>query len=189
MKPQYLILQFRNEKHKKEYSKGEVTIVWQSGLCIHSGNCVRGLLLVFNSSAHPWIIPGGATTEEIISQVKKCPSGALNYYQNNSLTASETNTAAVKNPIVNNTMNSRFEMEINGDFAFVEYRFYKDDIALMHTFVPEPERNKGFAAALAKFSLEYVKDQKLKLLLYCPTIAKYIKLHPEYEILVDKQYR
>ena len=25
----------------KEYSNGEVTIVWQSGKCIHSANCVK----------------------------------------------------------------------------------------------------------------------------------------------------
>jgi predicted GNAT family acetyltransferase len=53
--------------------------------------------------------------------------------------------------IINNTKLSRFETEINGEFAYVEYRFYKGDIALMHTFVPEADRNKGIASALAKF--------------------------------------
>ena len=91
-------------------------------------------------------------------------------------------------PIINNKKLSRFETEINGEFAYVEYRFYKDDIALMHTFVPESARGKGVSSALAKFSLEYVKEQKLKLLVYCPFIAKYIKQHPEYEPLIDKQY-
>jgi uncharacterized Fe-S cluster protein YjdI len=67
---------------KKEYTNGEVTIVWQNKLCQHSGNCVRGLPGVFNNRANPWINAAGATTEEIISQVKKCPSGALTYYRN-----------------------------------------------------------------------------------------------------------
>ena len=66
----------------KEYTNGEVTIVWQNELCIHSGNCVRGLPAVFNTKASPWINAEGATTEEIINQVKKCPSGALSYYLN-----------------------------------------------------------------------------------------------------------
>ncbi len=30
----------------------------------------------------PWITPEGATTEQIIDQIKKCPSGALSYYLN-----------------------------------------------------------------------------------------------------------
>jgi predicted GNAT family acetyltransferase len=92
-------------------------------------------------------------------------------------------------PIINNTERSRFETEINGEFAYVEYRFYNDDIALMHTFVPESARGKGISSALAKFALEYVKEKKLKLIVYCPFIAKYIEQHREYEPLIDKQYR
>ncbi|MCE3225962.1 MAG: (4Fe-4S)-binding protein [Bacteroidetes bacterium] len=67
---------------KKEYSNGEVTIVWQSGLCIHSGNCVKNLPGVFKPKEKPWITPENASTEEIIAAVKKCPSGALSFYMN-----------------------------------------------------------------------------------------------------------
>lgn len=94
-----------------------------------------------------------------------------------------------QNPIINNTKLSRFETEINGEFGYVDYRFYKGDIALMHTFVPESARGKGISSGLAKFVLEYVKEKNLGLIVYCPFIAKYIKLHPEYESLIDKQYR
>jgi uncharacterized Fe-S cluster protein YjdI len=66
----------------KEYSNGEVTIVWKNALCIHSGNCVRGLHEVFNSKVNPWINAAGAPTDKIIEQVKKCPSGALSFYMN-----------------------------------------------------------------------------------------------------------
>jgi uncharacterized Fe-S cluster protein YjdI len=31
----------------------------------------------------PWIAPEGSTTEKIIAQVKRCPSGALSYFMNN----------------------------------------------------------------------------------------------------------
>lgn len=68
------------EKHT--YTNGEVTIVWQPKLCIHSGNCVRGLPAVFNNRERPWIKPEGADTEAIIEQVKKCPSGALTFILN-----------------------------------------------------------------------------------------------------------
>jgi hypothetical protein len=37
---------------------------------------------VFDPRKRPWITPEGSTTEKIIEQVKKCPSGALSYYQN-----------------------------------------------------------------------------------------------------------
>ena len=65
-----------------KYSNGVVTIVWQPVLCIHSGNCVRGLPEVFKPREKPWITPEGSTTEKIIAQVKKCPSGALRYFMN-----------------------------------------------------------------------------------------------------------
>jgi uncharacterized Fe-S cluster protein YjdI len=67
---------------KLHYTNGEVTIVWQPKLCQHSANCVRGLPSVFNSREKPWIKPDGATTEQIIEQVKKCPSGALSFFLN-----------------------------------------------------------------------------------------------------------
>jgi uncharacterized Fe-S cluster protein YjdI len=67
---------------KKEYSNGEVTVVWQPKVCIHSGICFRGLPSVFQPRVRPWIKIDAATTEEIINQVKACPSGALSYYMN-----------------------------------------------------------------------------------------------------------
>ncbi len=66
----------------KEYSNGEVTVVWQPDLCIHSGICVRGLSSVFDVKKRPWINIEGADTDAIIAQVKKCPSGALSYFMN-----------------------------------------------------------------------------------------------------------
>jgi len=37
---------------------------------------------VFNPNEKPWIKMDGASTERIIEQVKKCPSGALSYFMN-----------------------------------------------------------------------------------------------------------
>lgn len=69
----------------KEYTNGEVTIVWQPHVCIHSRICwsvATGLPEVFQPAQRPWIKPEGASTEHIVEQVKKCPSGALSYYMN-----------------------------------------------------------------------------------------------------------
>jgi uncharacterized Fe-S cluster protein YjdI len=62
---------------RKEYSNGEVTIVWKPGLCQHSGICVKTLPKVYNKNERPWIKPENASTLEIIAQVARCPSGAL----------------------------------------------------------------------------------------------------------------
>jgi len=67
----------------KEYTNGEVTVVWKPALCIHSKNCVTGLPTVFDFNARPWVNAQGATTEQIVKQVQQCPSGALSYVMKN----------------------------------------------------------------------------------------------------------
>lgn len=62
---------------KKEYSNGEVTVVWQSGKCAHAGKCVKNLASVFRPKEQPWIQLENASSEEIIRAVGQCPSGAL----------------------------------------------------------------------------------------------------------------
>ncbi|MFN0032312.1 MAG: (4Fe-4S)-binding protein [Flavobacteriales bacterium] len=74
---------------KKEYTNGEVTITWQPKLCIHSGVCVRGLPAVFTPKDAPWIKTDKATTNELVEQVKLCPSGALTYSMNDTSGDSE----------------------------------------------------------------------------------------------------
>ena len=66
----------------KEYSNGEVTIVWKNALCIHSANCVKNNPDVFHPKEKPWILPENSTTNKIIETINKCPSGALTYYKN-----------------------------------------------------------------------------------------------------------
>jgi uncharacterized Fe-S cluster protein YjdI len=67
---------------KKEYSNGELTVVWEPAKCIHSEVCVHTLPKVYDPKAKPWINVDNATTEELKAQIKQCPSGALSYYMN-----------------------------------------------------------------------------------------------------------
>lgn len=60
-----------------EYTNGDVTILWKPSLCVHAGTCVRMLPKVYNPKERPWLKPENATTEELIEQISKCPSGAL----------------------------------------------------------------------------------------------------------------
>jgi len=65
-----------------KYTNREGTVVWKPKICQHSTICWKGLIQVFNPKEKPWIKMDGATTERIIEQVKKCPSGALSYFMN-----------------------------------------------------------------------------------------------------------
>jgi len=66
----------------KKYSNGVVTVVWKPHLCQHSTICFNGLPQVFDPRNRPWVQPEGAGTDDIIAQVKKCPSGALSFLFN-----------------------------------------------------------------------------------------------------------
>ena len=65
------------DQNIKEYSNGEVTALWDASKCIHSANCVKNLPEVFKPKEKPWVQMENSTSENIISTVNKCPSGAL----------------------------------------------------------------------------------------------------------------
>lgn len=83
----------------KTYTNGEVTIVWKPELCIHSRACVRGLPDVFRPSERPWVRPENGTTEQLIAQVRKCPSGALSIQEESTNQQIDRQMENVKNTI------------------------------------------------------------------------------------------
>jgi uncharacterized Fe-S cluster protein YjdI len=62
---------------RKSFVGDAVTISFDGDVCEHSGNCVRGLAAVFDTTKKPWINADGASAEDVIAQVARCPSGAL----------------------------------------------------------------------------------------------------------------
>lgn len=66
----------------REYTNGEITVVWKPTACIHSTRCWKGLFTVFNPKARPWVNMAGASTQAIMAQVDNCPSGALSWRKN-----------------------------------------------------------------------------------------------------------
>lgn len=63
----------------KQYSNGELTVIWKPRKCIHSEVCVKTLPGVYHPGEKPWITPENANTRELQAQIDKCPSGALSY--------------------------------------------------------------------------------------------------------------
>lgn len=76
----------------KEYTKGDITVVWQAGKCIHSEICFHGLSDVFDPKARPWVNVDGASSEQIVEQIKRCPSGALSFYKNDEKGSEQSST-------------------------------------------------------------------------------------------------
>ena len=89
----------------------------------------------------------------------------------------------------NNEKTQRFEIHEAGELAYLEYRYFKNDIALMHTFVPEVLEGRGIASTLAHYALEWAKEHQNPAIVYCPFVAAYLKKHTEYNNIIDKNYR
>jgi uncharacterized Fe-S cluster protein YjdI len=65
------------EKRLQVYEAPGVTVTFDPNICQHTGICLRGLPAVFDVTRKRWIRPELASPEEVIAQVGRCPSGAL----------------------------------------------------------------------------------------------------------------
>ncbi len=90
--------------------------------------------------------------------------------------------------ITNNEELQQFEYRTDNELATLTYKFYKKDIAFMHTNVPDSLAGKGIASALASTAFEYAKKINKKVMVYCPFVAAYLKKHPQLKDQLDKQY-
>ncbi len=64
------------------FSNSDITVTYNPCACIHADHCANELSSVFQSSVIPWINLEAASTKKIIKQIKKCPSGALQFHVN-----------------------------------------------------------------------------------------------------------
>lgn len=65
-----------------KYNNEEISVLWKPEFCQHSTRCWKQLPQVFNPSVKKWIDPTAAPAERIQDQVRRCPSGALEFNYN-----------------------------------------------------------------------------------------------------------
>jgi CDGSH-type Zn-finger protein len=61
------------------YAGKSITIFDNRSICAHAGFCTDRLKSVFRMSAEPWVYADGASVEDIVATIEKCPCGALSY--------------------------------------------------------------------------------------------------------------
>ena len=80
-------------------------------------------------------------------------------------------------------------MKLGDAVAFTEYRLRDGVIILPHTVVPDEFSGRGVGGKLAQAALGYAREQGLEVVPTCPFIAGYISKHPEWQDLVQADYR
>jgi predicted GNAT family acetyltransferase len=88
--------------------------------------------------------------------------------------------------VSDNTVKSRYELDVDGHIAFVDYRLRPDRIVLVHTEVPSELGGRGVGSKLARGTLDAVRKRGLKAEIRCDFLASYVQKHPEYADLVVK---
>ena len=79
---------------------------------------------------------------------------------------------------------SRFELDVGGITAFMNYRRAGDVLTLDHTETPVAARGRGIASQLTRGVLEEARSRGLKVVPRCPFVTAYIDRHPEFRDLV-----
>lgn len=92
-------------------------------------------------------------------------------------------------PLVRNEGKKRFEIEIDGHFAFIDYKTLGNDIALVHTETDPELSGKGAAATVVEKTLHYLDDNDITLHPFCPYVFAYIKRHPECKRIVSPKFK
>ncbi|MDQ1089338.1 MULTISPECIES: GNAT family N-acetyltransferase [unclassified Siphonobacter] len=83
-----------------------------------------------------------------------------------------------------NEADQQFELPLENDMAIVAYRWLDDQtLALDHTEVPEHYEGQGVGSAIVEKVFQYLEENQLKMVPYCPFIRIYLQRHPDWERL------
>ncbi|TGD57255.1 GNAT family N-acetyltransferase [Flavobacterium humi] len=96
---------------------------------------------------------------------------------------------SLESKLVLNEEKKRFELEVEGKTAFIEFILSNENIMfLTHTEVPGNLEGKGVGSAIVSKTLEYLKEKGYTLAPLCPFVAAYVKRHPQWKEILAKGY-
>ncbi len=87
--------------------------------------------------------------------------------------------------VVHLPQRQRFQLELEGHTAVLEYRMDGETIVFTHTGVPKAIGGRGIGSQLARAGLEYARARGCRVRPLCWFVAGYIERHPEYQDLLD----
>ncbi len=86
--------------------------------------------------------------------------------------------------VVDNKEKNRFETDINGHLAIIEYSVLPNILSLNHTEVPKEISGQGVASEMTEKVLLQIELRGLKVIAACPYTKKYIEKHPEWKSIL-----
>ena len=86
--------------------------------------------------------------------------------------------------LINNEAGKSFEMFVEGQRAFIDYKTKDNKIYLVHTEVPGELQGHGVAEALVEKAFQYIEQHKLILVPLCSYVQAFLRKHPEWDKLL-----
>ena len=86
--------------------------------------------------------------------------------------------------VTNEEGRHRFELEEEGETAFITYIVEGERITLTHTIVPPEIEGRGVGSRLVRGALDDVRERGLKVVPQCSFVRGYIDRHEEYRDLL-----
>lgn len=90
----------------------------------------------------------------------------------------------MENKIIVNEANQQFEMQTPEGLALIAYELDVNTMSILHTEVPEAVEGQGIASDLAKFALDYARENQLKVKNYCRFVQVFLQRYSEYQDLI-----
>jgi predicted GNAT family acetyltransferase len=79
-----------------------------------------------------------------------------------------------------NKAQNRFELDVDGDVAFANYRITPAAVIITHTETPLALRGRGIASQLVKGALELIRADGRKVVAGCGFVVDYLRRNPQF---------
>ncbi len=74
---------------------------------------------------------------------------------------------------------SRFEAEVDGQLAYLDYRRTGDTVVMPHTVVPREIEGRGVAGELTRTAVAWAREQSLEIDAQCSYVRGWLAEHPD----------
>ena len=86
--------------------------------------------------------------------------------------------------IVDNTARSRFEYNVEGHTAFINYRRAGNILSLTHAEVPPEVEGRGIGSTMVRGTLDLIRGRGEKVIPLCSFVDVFIRRNPDYQDLL-----
>jgi len=89
--------------------------------------------------------------------------------------------------VTHNEAESTFEVQIDGRLSKLDYMRDGRNFVIMHVGVHPDFRGQGLAGRIMEASLEYARQNSLRVIPMCSYAASYIRRNPQYAELTNQE--